>query len=133
MLLGADGARNDLAKLRDVTSSEAGSLGSPLTPPTHAQPTGQQGHSEGHSGGRHGQTRIESIGHDYWSGGPPNRQRGLNRLGQQRFSPRPEGVHHVVASLAAGRGAAPVALGQVRATLAAKPTAAKLATIDDPP
>jgi hypothetical protein len=86
-----------------------------------------------------------------WRGGPPNRQRGragnkasaattrpgepggLHRLGQQRFSPRPEGFHHVVTSLAAGRRTAPVPLGQVRATLAAKPTEAKLATIDDPP
>ena len=86
-----------------------------------------------------------------WPGGPPNRQRGragsrgsaattrpgepggLDRLGQQRFSPRPEGLHHVVASLAVGSPAAPVARGHVRATLAASPTAAKQATVDDPP
>src|SRR5918999_1538649 len=132
MMLGADGARNDLATHRDVTSSGAASLGSTPAPPTHAQPTGQQSHGEGHSGGRHGRADV-AMSSSYWPGGPPNRQRGLDRLGRQRFSPRPEGLHHVVASLAAGRGVAPVARGQVRATLAAKPTAAKLATIDDPP
>jgi hypothetical protein len=132
MMLGADSARNDLAKLWDVTISAARSLGSTPTPPARAQPTGQQSHGEGHSGGRRGQARIRISSH-YWPGGPPNRQRGLKRLGQQRFSPRPEGFHHVVASLAVGRGTAPVARGQFRATLAAKPTPAKLATIDDPP
>lgn len=132
MMLGADGARNDLAKHRDVTSSGASSLGSTPAPPTHAQPTGQQGHGEGHSGGRRGRAGA-AMSSSYWPGGPPNRQRGLNRLGQQRFSPRPEGFHHVVASVAVGRRATPVARGHLRATLAAKPTAAKLATIDDPP
>ena len=136
MWVDALGARNDLTKLRDVTISRAVSLGSTPTPPTCAQPTGQESHSEGQSGAR-GQVPKRECGiasnYCYWSGGPPSRQRGLIRLGQQRFSPRPEGLHHVVASLAVGRRAAPVARGQVRATLAASPTAAKLATIDDPP
>src|SRR2546423_8477892 len=111
MMVGADGARNDLAKLGDVTSFGAASLGSTLTPPTHAQPTGQEGHGEGQSGGRRGRTYVAKRSH--------------SRSGGSR--------HHVVASLAAGRGAAPGALEQLRATLAANPTAAKLATIDDPP
>ncbi len=110
MVLGADGARNDLAKLRDVTSSGAASLGS-LTAQTHAQPTGQQGHGEGQSEGHRGRACVAMRSHSR-SGGS---------------------LHHVVASLAVDGRAAPVARGQVRATLAAKPTPAKLATIEDPP
>src|SRR5687767_9376302 len=124
MVLGAHGARNDLAKLRYVTNPGTRSPGSTPTPPTHAQPTAQQSHGEGHSGGRRGRANVTGCS-SYWPGGPPNRQRGLKRLGRQRFSPRPEGLHHVDASLAAGRRAAPVARGQLRATLAAKPTAAR--------
>src|SRR5437867_2319879 len=154
MVLGAIGARNDLAKLLHVTRPERHRS---VRPPyrQNTQPTGQQSHGEGRSSGRRGQgpnREWHSARRNHsWSGGPPNRQRGragsralaattrpgepggLDRLGQQRFSPRPEGLHHVVASLAVGRGAAPVALGQLRATLAARPTAAKLASIDDPP
>jgi len=55
---GAGGARNDLAKLRDVTGRGATSVGSTLTPPTHAQRPGKEGYGEGQSGGRRGRARV---------------------------------------------------------------------------
>jgi hypothetical protein len=154
MVGGATGAPIDLVEHRHVTSSER-RRSDPPPRRHHTQPSGEQGQGEGRSGGRPGQAAIRkarsATSRRSWSGGPPLRQRGradnnasaattrpgegggLDRLGQQRFSPRPEGLHHVVASLAVGRGTALVAPGQVRATLAARPTAAKLASIDDPP
>jgi hypothetical protein len=124
MVVGAVGARIDLVRLRDVMGAERDRSDPPLRR-RRTSPPGQQSQGEDRSRGRRQQSRIAGS-RSSWSG-------GLDRLGQQRFSPRPEGLHHVGASLAVGTAPAPVALRQVRATLAARPTEAKLATIDDPP
>ena len=114
-----------------------------------AQPTLEQ--CDGSPGGGSGVRAQAAKSRDSWPGKPwgaaagwvgrltattrPGGPGGLGDPGQQRFVPRPEGLHHVGVSLAGGTATAPVSRTglRLRATLATRPTPAKEAMVAEPP